>query len=392
MAYRQLLKPQIDMPYLLDMLETLIRIPSPTGFTDRAAMFACRELDRLGVPYEVTRRGAIRAGMEGARHSPDRAVIAHLDTLGAQVVELKSNGRLRIAPIGHWSARFAEGARVSIYTDDMVFRGQVLPLKASGHAFNDEIDALPVGWDYVELRVDAVLDSKAAIETLGINVGDFISIDPGFEFIDTGYVVSRHLDNKAGCACLFAAIKAVIDHDLRLPYDIHPLFTISEEVGSGASGVMHGDISEMLTIDNGVTAPGQNSSEHGVTIAMRDMTGPFDYHLTHKLLRLAREYRIPHQRDAFIHYRSDSASAIDSGADVRTALIAFGIDASHGYERIHISALRNVAELAVLYMQSPLTSQRDSSPLSTVDGFPEGQGAFDPGPPEDEEVAPAKSG
>ena len=386
MPLRDIVKPQIDMPYLLDVLEALIRIPSPTGFTDRAAMFACRELDRLAVPYEMTRRGAIRGTIEGARHSPDRAMVAHLDTLGAQVCELKENGRLRLAPVGHWSARFAEGARVSLFTDDMVFRGQILPLKASGHAFNEEIDTLPVGWEYVELRIDAQAESKADLKKLGVNPGDFVAIDPGFEFIDTGYIASRHLDNKAGCACLFAAVKAMRDHDLQIPYDCHPLFTISEEVGSGASGVMQGDVSEMVTIDNGVTAPGQNSRETGLTIAMRDMTGPFDYHLTHKLLRLAREHRIPHQRDVFIHYRSDSAAAIDAGADIRTALITFGIDASHGYERIHISALKAVAEMAALYMQSPLTAKRDSAPLASVEGFPEGQGAHDPGPPPEDDM------
>ena len=37
------------------------------------------------------------------------AIIAHIDTLGAQVKEIKSNGRLALVPVGHWSSRFAEG-------------------------------------------------------------------------------------------------------------------------------------------------------------------------------------------------------------------------------------------------------------------------------------------
>lgn len=75
--------------------------------------------------------------------------------------------------------------------------------------------------------------------------------------------------------------------------DCHPLFTISEEVGSGASAILPGDVAEMRTPDNGTTAPGQNSSEYRVTICMADMTGPFDYHLTRRMLQICQEFEPP---------------------------------------------------------------------------------------------------
>ena len=112
----------------------------------------------------------------------------------------------------------------------------------------------------------------------------------------------------------------------------------------------HGDIASMVAIDNGTTAPGQNSRETGVTIAMADSDGPFDYHLTNKLVSLCEQAGVPFQRDIFRHYRSDSASAIEAGNDIRTALVTFGIDASHGYERIHEDALLSVAQLLALYV------------------------------------------
>lgn len=367
-------KPEIDSDYLLHMLREFLAIPSPTGFTDRVVMRACAELEALGVTYELTRRGAIRADLPGQMHSPDRAIVSHLDTLGAMVKRLKDNGRLELVPVGHWSARFAEGARATIFSDSHVWRGSILPLKASGHTFNEEIDTQPVGWDHVELRPDVFSESRADLERLGFNVGDFIALDPGYELTDTGFINSRYLDNKAGAAVMFAAMKAIKDSGLELPIDCHMLFTISEEVGSGASAVLHGDVSEMVTIDNGTAAPGQNSRETGVTIAMKDMVGPFDYHLTRRLLDLCRRFGIPHQRDIFRYYRSDSASALDAGNDIRTALICFGIDASHGYERIHRDALSSLAELTALYMQSPPITHRDEAPIGPVEGFPEGQG------------------
>ncbi|WP_119680892.1 osmoprotectant NAGGN system M42 family peptidase [Indioceanicola profundi] len=343
----------IDRDYLLDTLRQLLAIPSPTGFTDEAIQFLQNELTRLGIKYEMTRRGAIRANLSGRRYSPDRAVVAHVDTLGAQVKRLKENGRLELVPIGHWSARFAEGARCTIMAESKRYRGTILPLKASGHTFNEEIDTQPVGWRHVELRIDERCTTLQDILDLGIHVGDGVAIDPQPEVTDSGFINSRHLDDKAGVAIMLAAAKAVLEAGVELPVDCHLLVTISEEVGSGASTGLHQDVSEMVTIDNGTTAPGQNSSEFGVTVAMADMTGPFDMRLTKSLIGLCREFHIPHQRDVFRYYRCDSAAALEAGNDMRTALICFGIDASHGYERIHASALVDVARLIAVYMQSP---------------------------------------
>lgn len=360
----------IDQRYVLDLLVKLLNTPSPSGYTDRVVHLACDELERLRIPYEITRRGAIRATLKGRRESPDRAVVAHLDTLGAMVKGLKENGRLELVPIGHWSSRFAEGARVTIFTDGRPIRGTILPIKASGHTFNEEIDSLPVTWRHVEVRVDEPCHSRRDLMNQGFHVGDFIAVDANCEISENGFINSRHLDDKAGVAVLFGAAQALTSHDVELPVDVHLLLTISEEVGSGASAALQQDVAEMVTIDNGTTAPGQNSAEFGATIAMADSTGPFDYHLTHHLLGLCREFGVQHQRDVFRYYRSDSAAAVEAGNDLRTALICFGIDASHGYERIHWHALESLAELLVLYAQSHALFDRDRFDIGPREGFP----------------------
>ncbi len=362
-------KLEIDQTYVQDMLLKLLHTPSPSGYTDRVVHLLCDELDRLDVPFELTRRGAIRASLKGRKNSPDRAVVAHVDTLGAMVKGLKPNGRLEVVPVGHWNARFAEGARVTLFADMRTFRGTLLPLKASGHTFAAEVDKQPSDWTNLELRIDERSYCLQDLLRLGIHVGDFIAVDPQPEISENGYIVSRHLDDKAGAAVLLGSIKAIRNADISLPLDCHPLFTISEEVGSGASAILHGDVAEMLTLDNGTTAPGQNSSEFGVTIAMADMSGPFDYHLTHRLIQVCQEFEIPHQRDVFRYYRSDSAAAVEAGNDLRTALATFGIDASHGWERIHWNALQSLAELVVLYMQSPPLYERDRYDIAPRHGF-----------------------
>ncbi|MBN9671085.1 osmoprotectant NAGGN system M42 family peptidase [Roseibium aggregatum] len=359
----------IDISYLTDRLKDLLKVPSPTGYTDQIVRHVSKELESLGVFYEITRRGGVRAKVPGKKRKPARAFVSHLDTLGAQVKSLKDNGRLELVPIGHWSARFAEGSRTTLFSENGAYTGTILPLKASGHTYNKEVDELPVGWEYVELRVDAYSKSTDDLHRLGIDVGDFVAIEPMPEFLHNGFIVSRHLDNKAGVAVMLAAIKALVEADVEPTVDVYWLFTIAEETGHGAQSILTPEIASLVAIDNGTTAPGQNSDEFGVTIAMADQTGPFDFHLTRKMVQLCRDNDIKYQKDVFRYYRSDAATAIEAGADVRTALITFGIDASHGYERIHMHALRSLAELATGYTLSPVEIQRDAREFGGLRGF-----------------------
>ncbi len=359
----------IDTEYLSTILARLLDIPSPTGFTDNIVHACCLELERLGISYELTRRGAVRAILPGEQDKGGRGIISHLDTLGAQVKFLKPTGRVELVPIGNWSARFAEGARATLFSEHGSFRGTILPLKASGHTFSEGVDTQPVGWDHVELRIDAQARAPDDLRRLGIDVGDIVAVDPQPEFLENGFIVSRHLDNKAGVAVMFAAMQALKRDKVKLPAHTHWLFTVAEETGVGASSVLIPDIASLVTIDNGTTAPGQNSDEYGVTVCMADQTGPFDYHLTQKLVRLCRDNDIRFQKDIFRHYRSDSASAVEAGADIRTALITFGVDASHGYERIHMHALRSLAELVTAYTASAVEIERDREDLGGLNGF-----------------------
>ncbi len=364
--------PTLSSRDLENELLALLAIPSPAGFTDNIVHHVCHRLEALHVEYELTRRGAVRASLPaGKADCPYRALSAHLDTLGAQVRCLKDNGRLGLKAIGHWSARFAEGARATVFTDDTSFRGTILPALASGHIFNEEIDRQATGWDHLELRVDLPLASRRELLDAGFRVGDIVAIDPQPEVLESGYFVARHLDDKAGVAALLCALAGLQRAGQALDVGCHFLFSISEEVGSGASALVQDQVAELVAIDNGTLGPGQNTSEFGVTIGMADQAGPFDYHLTHHLLDLCRQYDIRHERDVFRYYRCDAASALEAGNDVRTALVAFGLDASHGYERLHLDSLLAMTTLLCRYATSPLCVARDRRPRGGLSGFPE---------------------
>src|SRR5919106_4386218 len=109
--------PKIDTTWMLDLLLSLLRTPSPSGRTDAAMQLLGDTLADLPVELTVTRRGRLLARLPG-RNEGARAVVAHADTIGCMVRDLKPNGRLAVVPVGTHSSRFSEGCRVTVLTDD----------------------------------------------------------------------------------------------------------------------------------------------------------------------------------------------------------------------------------------------------------------------------------
>jgi peptidase M42 family hydrolase len=363
----------IDMDYVQDVLLHLLRTPSPTGRTDEVVQYVGEQLMDLGLDLTVTRRGLLNATLAGRRSRPDRAIAVHADTIGCMVTRLKDTGRLEVTQLGTHSARFAEGAHVTIFTDTpgLTHTGTVLPLKSSGHQYGDEVDTQGVGWPLVEVRVDEPVCNAEGLAAIGIQVGDFVALDANPVVTPSGYVKSRHLDDKAGIAAALGAFKALVDERITPLVSAHLLVTIAEEVGHGATHGLDTDVAEMVAVDNAVVAMGQQSREECVNIALLDSTGPFDYHFSRKLLALCEEHGVPHRRDTFRYYRSDAASAVEAGLEMRTALIGFGVDSSHGHERTHLSGIQHVAELLALYLQTDLTfPEWDRDERGPLEGFP----------------------
>lgn len=366
---------EADTNWMIDTLLSLLQTPSPTGRTDAVMQMIGEIFESFGLSFSLTRRGALIVDVPGQSATTERALVVHADTTGCMVRSLKDNGRLEVIPVGTFSARFAAGARVRVLTEHAgeLITGTIMPLKASGHAFGDEVDTQPTDWDHVEVRLDRKVASQEDLVRLGIRIGDYVPLMADPVLTDDGFVVSRHLDDKAGVAVVLALIKNLTDHALQLPHRTAVMVTIAEEVGYGASTGLPPDIAEMITVDNAVCAPGQHSREDTVTVPMSDLHGPYDYHLTRNLCHLAEVHGIPLTRDVFRYYRSDAAAAIEAGANTRAALVGFGVDGSHGWERTHIDSMKATYGLLHAWMRSPLTfAEWDAKPSGegTLTDFP----------------------
>ncbi|MEE4190230.1 MAG: osmoprotectant NAGGN system M42 family peptidase [Halieaceae bacterium] len=359
----------IDRAQLEKTLLELLAIPSPSGFTDEVTQYIGSRLQGLGIDFDITRRGTVRARLPGSTpDEPAQAVVCHVDTIGAMVRNLLPSGRMLVAPVGYWSSRFAEGARVTLFTAGKAYRGTLLPRVKWGVSRDAGVDETPIGWDHIELRLDEEVTSADQLQSLGIEIGDFIALDTQAEVLPNGFVVGRNLDNKAGVAAVLETIADMVGRQQQPARDTYFLFTVTETVGSGAGAAILPEVSELVTVDFASEPWADHSPFKHLTIASGDASGPYDWHLTQHLNELARDNDIPFERRVLPASHNDAAAALAAGHDVRTAVVAYAADASHSMERTHFRSLENVSALLEAYMLSAPTFAHDTS-TTTVSDF-----------------------
>ena len=110
------------------------------------------------------------------------------------------------------------------------------------------------------------------------------------------------------------------------------------------------DLAEMLVLDMACVGEGQAGSEYNVSICLADSSGPYSKNLSDKLRGLAFRRGIELIPDIYPYYGSDGSAYWRSGGGAEVALIGPGVDTSHGYERTHIEALRDTAQLIAEYL------------------------------------------
>ena len=343
--------PEVNTQLLLDFLTKLLNTPSPAGLTEPAIALTERTLASIpGLKLSRTRKGALVAEWGGERDDGPRAVTAHVDTLGAMVREIKSNGRLKLTRIGGFAWNTVEGEGVNVFSSKgRQIRGSILLTKASSHVFGDEVNNLKREDDNIELRLDARTSSEKETRDLGIEVGDYVAFDPRVE-LTGGFVRSRHLDDKACVAALVAAAQAIADAGLKPARRTTLFISNYEEVGHGAAAGIPADVDELVVVDMAAVGEGQNSDEFHTSLCVKDSGGPYHHGLSNKLRTLAEKNHIPYKVDTYPYYGSDGEAFWLAGGDVAVALIGPGVDASHSYERTHTEALVATAKWLVAYL------------------------------------------
>jgi putative aminopeptidase FrvX len=343
--------PDIRPDLLIERLEALLRTPSPTGDTAAALALVAGWLEEMGLAPVFTKKGALTVTIDGQGDAAPRAVTGHVDTLGAIVTQLKPNGRLTFDRLGGYPYYAVNGEYCWVFTaDGRVHTGTAVLVKSSVHVHREQVRDRDWKSDEMEIRLDARTANAEETRGMGIEVGDMVAWDPRTVVTPTGYVKSRHLDDKAGVAVMVAALQALIDGRV-LPVQRTTFhFSDFEEVGHGAATGVPADVAELVAVDMGALGDGLQGNEHAVSICAKDSGGPYDLGIRRRLASLARDYEVPYKLDIYPYYGSDAEAALRAGGDHRIGLFGPGIDASHSFERTHRDALEASSRLLLAYL------------------------------------------
>lgn len=339
----------------LDCIVKLTNTPSPTGFTTDIMNYIKAEVEGFGYEAVKTAKGGVLVTVIGENDQQHRMVTAHLDTLGAMVRAVKPDGRLKMDLVGGFGYPSIEGENCLIHCakNGKNFTGTILMHQTSVHVYRDASTA-ERNQTNMEIRLDEKVTSADQTRALGIEVGDFISFDPRTIVTETGFIKSRHLDDKVSAAILLHLLKVYKEEGVTLPYTTHFYFSNNEEIGYGANSSIPSQVVEYLAVDMGAMGDDQQTDEYTVSICVKDGSGPYHYELRQHLVALAERDGIPYKLDIYPYYGSDASAAMRAGADVKHALLGAGIESSHSYERTHMDSVQATERMVDAYLKSAM--------------------------------------
>lgn len=335
--------------YIKQTLLDLLNTPSPTGYCQQIIGDITKAFEAMGYTCQYSKKGNLLVEIAGHDRSYSVGLAAHVDTLGLMVRAIKSNGMLAITELGGFTMHSIEGEYVKIHTrDGRVYSGTVLNSEPSSHVYEGARKQERITAN-MEIRVDQVATNKEAVKALGIEAGDIVSLEPRAQWTDSGYIKSRHLDDKAGVVAVLALLKQLKDQRLTPRCDVKIVISTFEEVGHGSSAIPW-QLDEFIAIDMGAIGGDLSCNEQQVSICAKDSSGPYHYDVVSGLIAAAKKADIDYAVDIYPYYGSDISAALRGGNDFKSGLIGPGVHASHHMERTHMDGIVNTINLLKAYL------------------------------------------
>lgn len=203
---------------LRSILRKILTQPTAPFHEHRVRAALCETLKRSRVPWRIDAHGNLLAHYRKGRARP-LALTAHMDHPGFELVSVEGR-KARALWNGQVPTFDLRGLRLALWSDR--------PQGRLGAAVVEDGDGRRPQPQVKDLRISVPPGARA---------GDFGYADLTPFRLSRGRIVSKALDNVAGCA----AIAACLDHLSRngLPGDVVGLFTRAEEVGfHGALGAI----------------------------------------------------------------------------------------------------------------------------------------------------------
>jgi endoglucanase len=283
----------------MELLETLCTIPGVSGFEDEVQRFVMAELE--GVCDKVWRDRAgnvigLKRAATGNENAAKVMFAAHVDEIGLMVTHVDADGFIRFAPVGGFDACNLLSQRVIVHGRRRM-NGVIAP-RILGSKKSSESPKEP---ELADLYIDLALprDEVAA----NVEIGDAISLDQDFRYLNDQVITGRNFDDRLGVYCMIEAMKRLG----RTEVDVYAVSTVQEELGvRGAPMAAYAIEPDFgIAIDGSLAWDVPNIADHEKHCALGQGTGIYvmdrltlgSPRLVRFLVELCQRAGIPFQRN-----------------------------------------------------------------------------------------------
>jgi endoglucanase len=253
----------------LSLNENLEKLSNACGVTGNEV--SVRELlIQLMRPYvdEITvdRLENVIAVKKGKQGKPKIMIAAHMDEVGLMVKTVTKEGFLQFSKVGGIDDRILPAQRVVVYTKKGAYNG-VIGSKPP-HIQKEEERRKVLAAD--DLFIDIGVESREAVEKLGVTVGNSVVFDTKYVALNENMVMGKAFDNRAGCLAMVETLKRLGEADCT----VCAVGTVQEEVGLRGAGVAAFGVDPDVALALDVTVAGDVPGVREYDTSVKTGKGP----------------------------------------------------------------------------------------------------------------------
>ncbi|MEM5798382.1 MAG: M42 family metallopeptidase [Candidatus Aenigmatarchaeota archaeon] len=291
----------------MEILKRLVEAPAISGAEKNVRDVIAKEIKPYVDEIKIDRIGNLIARKGSGK--PKIMLVAHMDQIGLIVKHITEKGFIKFEAVGGWDEKILPGTKVRIYGSKGPVIG-VIGTKPIHIQRKEDTKTKPAKLD--ELYIDVGVDSQKDAESLGIQIGDFISIHGSFEKLASKRITGYGFDNKLGCRALIEIIK-----NIKPSCAIYAVFSVQEEIGLiGVRGSAFGiDPDVVIGIDTTIAGGTPDLKPEDVTVQLgkgpalviKDEVSIINPKIKQWLTEVAKKAKIPLQLEVIKGGASDAS-------------------------------------------------------------------------------------
>lgn len=304
---------------MLDKMRDLCLINGISGDEDKVREYILSKIcDKC--EYTVDNLGNIIALKKGKKVPKNKVLLsAHMDEVGLIVKYINDDGSLKVESVGGVDPRVVFGRQVTVGKNNTVgVVGGVAVHNLSG----DDRDKAVL---FDKLTVDIGVQSREEAEK-AVSLGDSVYFKSDYIEFGDGFVKSKAIDDRFGCALMLELIES------ELEYDTYFTFVVQEEIGlrgaKAASYTVNPDYAIVIEATTAADIPDSEEEKSvckcgdGTVVSFMDKSTIYNKELYKLAFDTARENNIPCQTKTMIAGGNDAGAIHISRGGVKTMAVS----------------------------------------------------------------------